>query len=104
MLLGLPEFCQLFAEGESCLIKFVSSAERALYSGRACFPLGILFIIFLMFIYFLERDRPDRQTDTKREQGGAERERESHGPKQAPGSKVSARSPTQGLNPRTVRS
>lgn len=38
MLLGLPEFCQVFAEGESCLIKpafhnLWSSAERVLWQS-----------------------------------------------------------------------
>ena len=36
--------------------------------------------------------------------GGAERERETQNPKQAPGSELSAQSPTQGSNPQTVRS
>ena len=36
------------------------------------------------------------------EEGQREREREN--PKQAPGSELSAQSPTQGLNPPTVRS
>ena len=37
-------------------------------------------------------------------EGGAERERETQNLKQAPGSELSAHSPTRGLNPRTVRS
>ena len=36
--------------------------------------------------------------------GGAEKERETQDLKQAPGSDLSARSPTQGLNSQTVRS
>ena len=36
--------------------------------------------------------------------GGAEKERETQNPKQAPGSKLSAQNPTLGLNPRVVRS
>uniref|UniRef100_A0A8C9CWF6 Immunoglobulin kappa variable 4-1 n=1 Tax=Panthera leo TaxID=9689 RepID=A0A8C9CWF6_PANLE len=36
--------------------------------------------------------------------GGAERERETQNPKQAPGSELSARNPTWGSNTRTVRS
>ena len=36
--------------------------------------------------------------------GGEEREKKTQNPKQAPGSELSAQSPTQGSNPRTVRS
>ena len=36
--------------------------------------------------------------------GGAERERETQNPEQAPGSELSAQSPMQGSNPRTARS
>ena len=36
--------------------------------------------------------------------GEEQRERETQNPKQAPGSEPSAQSPTQGSNPRTVRS
>ena len=36
--------------------------------------------------------------------GGAERERETQNLKDAPGSELSAQSPTQGLNPQTTRS
>ena len=36
--------------------------------------------------------------------GGAERERETQNPKQAPGSKLSAQSPMRGSNPLAVRS
>ena len=43
-----------------------------------------------MFIYFRKRKSMSR--------GGAERERETQNPKQAPGSELSAQSPTRGLN------
>ena len=54
--------------------------------------------IFLMFIFIFgtERDRAWA--------GGAERERETQNQKQAPGSELSAQSPTRGSNPWTVRS
>ena len=51
-----------------------------------------------MFIIF-ERER-ERQSVSR---GGAEREGDTEW-KQAPGSELSAQSPTQGSNPRTVRS
>ena len=44
-----------------------------------------------------ERDR-ERQRETERD-----RERETQNPKQTPGSKMSAQSPTRGSNPPTVR-
>ena len=47
-----------------------------------------------MFIF--ERDRV--------QVGEGQREREAQNPKQAPGSVLSAQSPTRGLNPCTVRS
>ena len=51
--------------------------------------------IFLMFIFW-ERERVWA--------GEGQRERETQNPKQAPGSELSARSPTRGSNPQTVRS
>ena len=45
----------------------------------------------------------DRQTDRVRA-GEEQREGETQNPKQAPGSKLSAQSQTQGSNPQTVRS
>ena len=53
-----------------------------------------------MLIYFLrERDREKQNMSG----GGAERE-EIQNPKQAPGSELTAQSPTQGSNSQTVRS
>ena len=49
-----------------------------------------------MFIYFWDRDRAWV--------GEGLRERETQNPKQAPGSELSAQSPTQGSNSQTVRS
>ena len=48
-------------------------------------------MIFLMFIFIFERER-----DRDRAQAGEEQK---ENPKQAPGSKLSAQSPTQGSNP-----
>ena len=50
-----------------------------------------------MYLFLKEKERPC-------EQGRAERERETQNPKQAPGSELSARSPTRGSNARTARS
>ena len=55
------------------------------------------FFFFLMFIYFWDRERQSMNG------GGSEREGDKN-PKQAPGSELSAQSPTQGSNSRTVRS
>ena len=44
------------------------------------------------------------EKETKHEPGGPERERETQNPNQAPGSELSALSPTWSWNPRTVRS
>ena len=55
-------------------------------------------LIFFMFTYFRERDRQNMSG------GGAERERETQNPKQAPGSELSAQSPMRGLNSQTLRS
>ena len=52
------------------------------------------FLFFKKFIYF-ERERGD---------GEGQSERDTQNPKQAPGSELSAQSPTRGSNPRTVRS
>ena len=61
-----------------------------------------------MFIFERERDR-DRETERDRETmsgQGAEREgdRGDTNPKQAPGSQLSAKSPTRGSGPLTARS
>ena len=57
------------------------------------------FSLFLFFkcLFIFERDRQNVSEE------GAERERETKNPKQAPGFKLSAQSPMQGLNSRTVR-
>ena len=47
-------------------------------------------------VFSRQRDRPWV--------GEGQRERETQNPKQAPGSELSARSPTRGSNPQTVRS
>ena len=59
--------------------------------------------VFLNFfnVYLLLRDR---EKDRARAEGGAGRERETQNLKQAPGSELSAQSPTWGLNLRAVRS
>ena len=57
-----------------------------------------LFKFFLMFIYFWDRERQSVSG------GGAERETHTQNQKQAPGSELSAQSPTRGLNPQTVSS
>ena len=78
-----------------------------------------------MFIYFLVRERHTqsvsrggaegerergRERERKRERerqsarGEGQREKETQNPKQAPGSELSAQSPTWGLSPQTVRS
>ena len=55
-----------------------------------------------MFSFEKKRER-ERERESEHEQGRG-RERETQNPKQAPGSELSAQSPTRGLNPRTVRS
>ena len=50
-----------------------------------------------MFIFLRDRERQSTS------EGGAERERETQNPKQAPGSELSAQSPVRGLDPQTVR-
>ena len=54
---------------------------------------------FLMFIF--ERET---ETETRVRAGGGQRERETQNPKQAPGSELSAQSPTRGSNSQAVRS
>ena len=61
---------------------------------------GILFKFFLMFIYSL-RER-ERETDRALE-GEGQRVKETQNPKQAPGSELSAQSPTWGSNQPTNR-
>ena len=54
----------------------------------------------MFYLFLTERDR---ERETEREWGGAEREGDTD-PKQAPGSKLSAQSPTWGSNSQTMRS
>ena len=54
----------------------------------------------ILNVYSFSKDRK-RQNGSR---GGAERERETQNPNQAPGSVVSAQSPMWGLNPQIVRS
>ena len=66
------------------------------------YTLGSSLLIFFNFcnVYLLLRDR-ERQSVSG---GGAERERKTQNLKEAPGSELSAQSPTQGSNPQAVRS
>ena len=57
------------------------------------------FHLLLLNVYLFLRGR-----ETESEWGGAEREWKTQNPKQAPGSELSAQSPTRGSNPQTVRS
>ena len=52
---------------------------------------------FKFFVFLFERER-------EREGGEGQRERETQNPKQAPGSDLSAQSPTRGLNSEAMRS
>lgn len=62
-------------------------------------PLNDLSFFFFFFnVYLFLRER-----ETECEPGSG-RERGRQNPKQAPGSELSAQSPTWGLNPRTMRS
>ena len=54
------------------------------------------------FTFIFERER-EREGERGRG-GGAERERETQNPKQAPGSELSAQSPTWGSNSQVMRS
>ena len=57
---------------------------------------SVTFSLFSLFLFFSERQSVSR--------GVEERERETQNLKQAPGSELSAQSPTWGLNPRAMRS
>ena len=79
--MGLPD-------GSGALLKFWSAV------------LVSLFYFFNVCLFLTERERErERQS-----MSGGGTERETQNPKQAPGSELSAQSPTRGSNPRTVRS
>ena len=61
----------------------------------------ILFFIIMIFNVYLCLRETERQSMRG---GGAERERETQNPKQAPGSELSAQSRMRGSNSQTVRS
>ena len=61
---------------------------------------------FVLFLREREREREkerERNRGENASKGGAESERETHNPKQAPGSELSAQSPTGGSNSQAVR-
>ena len=70
------------------------------YSGRGEGKTDSFLKIFLMFYFIFERERQSMSG------GGTERERDMHtqNPKQAPGSELSAQSPTRGSNSQNARS
>ena len=72
--------------------------EHTMYNSNPAKFIETYLIFFYVFYYLFltERDRARA--------GVGQRERETQNPKQAPGSELSAQSPTRGLNPRTVRS
>ena len=51
-----------------------------------------------------EKERERERQGTSRERAERERKTQNQNPKQAPGSELSAQSPTRGSNSRTVRS
>ena len=72
------------------------SKHQSGHLGKISFLLFIfIFIYFYFYIYLFLRDRVLA--------GEGQRQRETQNVKQAPGSELSAQSPMQGLNPRTVR-
>ena len=58
---------------------------------------GQAYAAFNVYLFLKERE-------TEREQEGEDRDKETRNPKQAPGSELSAQSPTWGSNSRNVRS
>ena len=67
--------------------------------GKGDYLLRLLFFLNFLTLFIFERQR-----ETEHEQERADTERETQNPKQAPGSELSAQSPIQGLNSRTMRS
>ena len=82
------------------LVQFMGLYPEGPALGLMC-PVTILkFFFFFLSLFIFERET-ERQRD--REQGKG-RERETQNPKQAPGSELSAQSPTRGWNTQTARS
>ena len=79
------------------IVSQLDSDREPLVADSDSFSLSTVSLnFFLMFIYFWERDRVWA--------GEEQRERETQNLKQAPGSELSAKSRTPGLNPGTLRS
>ena len=75
-----------------------SFLQKAWINIKWCIIAKILIKFFLMFTFERERERERERV------GEGQRERETQNSKQAPGSKLSAQSPTPGLNSRAARS
>ena len=75
-----------------CIVKTGHKSRPDLRGGDRDFTSSSFFNVYL-FLRERERERERRMS-----RGGAERERETQNPKQAPGSEVSAQSPTWGSN------
>ena len=91
-------------------ITYFNSQIRVLFFVGALFGFSFFFKIicfktfFNVYLFLRERER-EREKETKHEWWGeGQREREAQNLKQAPVSELSALSPTQGSNPRAVRS
>ena len=86
----------------TCLVPQLPSSSMLIYKGIDIF---FFFNFFNLYLFLRERET---ETETQREKqsmsrGGAEREGDQN-PKQAPGSELSAQSPTRGLNSQAMRS
>ena len=92
--------------GKGSAVAFRAPGDQHRLTGPSLTPprrleqCSVLFKKFFKCLFIIERQRK-----TEHEQGrGRERERETQNLKQAPGSELSAQSPTRGSNPPTVRS
>ena len=95
---SLRAVCNLTLERSQLIILEYYYYYYYYFFNLAFLPLFFFFFNFFKVVYLFLRQR-----ETEHERGRV-KERETQNPKQAPGSELSAQSPTRGSNPRTARS
>ena len=90
--------CEVMGVLIHSIMEIISQCVQYIKSFHSTLQIHAVYLFFNIYSFLRDRERQSMS------RGGAEREGETQNPKQAPGSELSAQSPTQGSNSRNMRS